>query len=189
MVLDPGNALPSATIEQPLRVGERIGDRLRSFVSGGNLASQVVDAAVAQILQAIQENQQPINHVQGLYHLHVADPTITGLDRLADSRLISLMNRLAVKAETINDWLADIAGAICTMEILDQQVPNHKGLTNALSELRQLRDQFNWVARTFFSWSDQARAAYETRHPEVKELAIDTVDLGPTNSARLPPVL
>ncbi|GMU32940.1 MAG: hypothetical protein HS101_04160 [Planctomycetia bacterium] len=146
--------------------------------------------AVSTIRTALREYADILRIAGEFREKNKSDPVLTGFDSLSDKQLLTQMDKLAAVSLIHSAHLSDISAG---MEFLMDWRRDFKTWTDdsesLLRELRQHEENLKWVTEVTLQWSEDLGSEYDRRHPDVADLPITLVDLGPSNSANLPSVL
>ena len=147
------------------------------------------DHEVSQKRQLMPELRKRVEPFQKLHDDVQNDPTLADMERWSDKQVLSLMHRLAEAAETALDHQESI-GPYCTRLAAFQAEHrvDSEDCEDLLAELRSIEAMLAWSERTLRSWSIDFCNEYERRHPDLPKPPNTPVDLGYTNSSRLPEV-
>ncbi len=151
---------------------------------------QILQVVISDVRGHLSELRAEIEAYENFYNKNRDDTDLSDLAEASDDLVLDRMYQLGLVAEKLLD----------RVEILDRVVRDFercRDLTRVwtddagelLARLQQLRVIYIWVEKTFRQWSHLLCDEYERRHPELPKLPIEPLDLGPTNAARLPPVL
>lgn len=150
----------------------------------------VIDQYVSDFRELLAKDQSLTARFERLHKLAESEPDLEGLDKAPDDLLLDRMYQFGLYAE----------GILTRLEVLDYRILDlerwrdmgkawNKTAEDLLQELRRLRTLYGENEAAMRKWSDQLCEEYERRHPELPKLPFEPLDLGATNSARLPPVL
>lgn len=174
----------------PMDPGERWAGEASVALDDQGSSQAVLDQYVSSFRELLAKNQPETARAEQLHRLTESGPDLGGLDKAPDDLLLDRTYQFGLYAEDILDRL----------EVLDRRIPNlercrDRGMVwseaaeDLLQELRRLRTLHKDNEVTLRRWSDQLCDEFLRRHPELPKLPFEPLDLGPTNSARLPSVL
>jgi len=146
--------------------------------------------AVSTIRTALEEYADILRIAGEFREKNKNDPVLTGFNSLSDKQLLTQMDKLAAVSLIHSAHLSDISAGI---DFLDGWRRDFQAWTDdsesLLRELRHHEENLKWVSAITLQWSEDLGSEYDQRHPDVADLPITPVDLGPSNSANLPSVL
>lgn len=175
---------------QPLDIGERGACEPTFGLNDQGSGQAAIDHYVSDFRQWLASDQSVTTRSEQLHQLTKSEPVLEGLDKASDELLLDRTYQFGLYAEIM----------LARLEVMDRRIPDleqwrdkgkawNKTAENLLNELRRLKTLYEDNEATMRRWCDQLCEEYERRHPELSKLPFQPLDLGPTNSARLPPVL
>lgn len=150
----------------------------------------VIDQYVSDFRELLAKDLSLTARFERLHKLAESEPDLEGLDKASDDLLLDRMYQFGLYAEGI---LTRLEVLDCRVSDLEQWRDKGKAWNQAaedlLQELRRLKTLYKENEATMRKWSNQLCEECERRHPELPKLPFEPLDLGATNSARLPSVL
>jgi len=170
--------------------GERWAGAVSVALDEQGSGQAVIDQYVSDFRELLAKDQPETVRSEKLNRLAGSESDLGGLDEASDDLLLDRMYQFGLYAESILDRLEVLDRRIPDLEQWrDKGKPWNQAAEDLLQELRRLRTLYQENEATMRRWSDQLCDDYERRHPELPTLPFEPLDLGPTNSARLPSVL
>jgi hypothetical protein len=146
---------------------------------------------IARAFDELRAHVTALNKASEFKKTNEADPTISEFETLSDDDQLKLIDKLATVSSIHSAWADDIRGPI---EMLEWVKNNHPSLWNSeaqrlVGELKQHLSLFEWVRDVTWKWSDEVGQYFDRNHPDLPHLPFTPIDMGPSDSSRLPPVL
>lgn len=175
---------------QPSDIGDRWACEPTLGLNDQGSGQAVIDQYVSDFRELLAKDQFETTRSEQLHELAQSEPELKGLDKASDGLLLDRIYQFGLYAESI----------LTRLEVLDRRIPDlerwrdkgkawDQAAEDLLQELRRLRTLHRENEATMRKWSNQLCEEYERRHPVLPTLPFEPLDLGPTNSARLPSVL
>lgn len=163
---------------------------LRSRSLSGDVSQKRLREAIVTVRNWLNSNREFLEQAAQLDSKIGDDHTIEGLARLNDETLLNLVDQFAYVADLHGKWAEELSVAC---ELLRSGRTNSAHWSPDGNELiLELEAHLNCLRRveaTMFEWSHTVGIEFDRRHPDLLGLPFEPLDMGPTNSARLPPVL
>jgi len=153
--------------------------------------TKILRKAVSDVRNALAENGLALNRAAEFRAKNERDPTLRGYESDDDNRLLSMIDKLATVASIHADWAEDLNK---TIVMLGEIKANFQSIWSAdadalLEELRQHLENVEWVRQTTRRWSNEIGEYFDLHHPNLPPHPVSPVDMGPSDSSRLPSVL
>lgn len=172
--------------------------RLRERISIAEVRRQTLSTSEADFLKGLvnetlgtlKRNQKMLERAALFSVQHAQDTAIEGVEQFDDDKLLTVSGELALVSEVNGRWADDFQNAIRLLCDLRQRVSSwSQDAEDLVSELRHRYEQLRVCERICLECSLSTGREYDRRHPPSDVLPFEPIDLGATNSARLPPVL
>lgn len=146
--------------------------------------------AVSKIGQWLDSFRDAAAKHENVFETHETRITEDVVREWSDDQLLDHVHQFGMVAEAIHTW----------NDIIDQNLNClHKWKTETgvwsdaaellVARMEKLSRIFNWNTDALYQWMNQLGTEYLRRNPDLPALPAEPLDLGPTNSARLPQVL
>jgi hypothetical protein len=147
-------------------------------------------AEVLRIRPLVADLRKEYAAHQRIREQHGDDPRMTGFQHESDEWLLDHMYRAGLFAEILLDQSESLTQYLQRLQAVrtERRVWCDEA-EQLLADIIALRETLEWAERAARLWESQFCDEYQRRHPEAARLPFEPADLGPTNSARLPPVL
>lgn len=162
----------------------------RTETRDNEITQERVRELIATVRNWLQSNRVGLEHAAMLDSKIGNDRRIEGLDRIDEEKVLNLVDQLAYVSEIHGRWADDISEALDLLRSIRTNAAHWPLDANELilvleGHLASLRR----VEATMLEWSRTFGREFDRRNPKSLELPFEPLDMGETNSARLPTVL
>jgi hypothetical protein len=150
----------------------------------------ILNSVVVEIQASLEASRTAIQKHEAVFDGKLDQLGRDELRAYPDEVALDYVYQFGLCAEVAQDWLSAMKRE--AKALLDWR--NSTGCWSEdadriLAKLERLASVFAYTNQCFHRWADQLADEYARRHPELAEVSLQPLDLGPTNAARLPRVL
>lgn len=150
----------------------------------------LLDSAINKTRALLEASRSTIEKHEAIYDAKVDHLEADELKSFSDEAVLDYMYQFGFCAEITHEWSEGMKSEADALRAWrDSTGCWSEEADHILSELDRLAAVFADTNQCFHKWADQLSDEYEHRHPDLAELPLQPLDLGPTNAARLPRVL